>query len=421
MILSSMSRILREPTDEGGGGGGTGNPNPPAQTGGLSSDQQKIANAVNKVAATQTPATNDVPKPAATARPVRPVGATRPSAALLETEFKVEDDAPEDLRETPTDNGQQQLQQQKKDDGTPQQTQQPQKKADATKTVPQQKATTTTVSVKPGDAKGSDKGFDYNGFTEDEVKLLKQMSNPAREYTAKVIREHRELKNGQPQAFYQHPEGYTLLPEYRKIGEDIDFASRELTFWKQQLINIRQGKDWHMLTGFDAQGNPMVRGPMKPTDEHEIDVNNAVQVMMGTLQQYNQRRDQLKQGYSEQIKKDDAVLQAERAARFAWVNDPKQLDETISIPGVGEVPLKKIGEDFEQLFAPYHRSSPLMGLCKDMFIALQIYGANIRGLQSQLDGGKKLATDAAEMEPSPETVNAEGGKGDLVFDMKDMP
>lgn len=396
---------MRDPAGQDGNGQPPPQQTQPNNDKGLTSDQQKVAAALDKVAAAQ-------PEPAvkSTQPKIHKTIFTAPPNAVLEKDFKLgEDDATIvdekvepviKVEDTNKDNtkgkeGQQQTQQQ----------------------PPPAKSTDVKVDVKV-----QPKPFDYTGFQPEEIAHLKQMSNSAREFTAKAIRDLSALRNQAPDLYFQHQEAYTLDPHYKELNTTIDFMGRESEHWKQQLLAIRQGKPWMMLEGYDDKGQPILKGPFKPTDESDIMVGNALQIVSGQLGQMQQQKAGYGQQYQQRIKQDNAVLDAERANRFEWVKDPAKLEEKVDIGGkVGEVSIKQIRDDFKGLFASYHRGNPVLEMAADMFVALQIYGSRIRELEGSNQHQKRVAQDVLSGEPNMETQAANGKSEKMDFSVEGLP
>jgi hypothetical protein len=380
---------------------------PPAPQ--LTPDQQKVAKALSntpegKAAAKALP--DGVDKISVMPKIHKTIFTTPPGELIEKGEFKIDDGSPEDLqpegetRQTPEADGTTKAGDKKVETAKPEATTKPPE----TTPPPAEKKKTTDVVV---DTKGT-KGFDYTGFQPEEVTMLKQMSNPAREFTAKALRDFAKLRSEQPAAYYQHPEAYRLTPEFVSRATDYEYATREQQFWRQQLIQIRAGKPWNGISGWDEKGNALLTGPFKPNDEAEIDVSNVLQNVTNQAGNIQGELRGLQQNFAKRIQTGAAILQAERAKRFEWVNKPELLEETIPLPDVGDTKLKAIRDDFKQLFDTVHHNNPLMELCQDMFVALQVYGARIRALEGENQHEKTIREDVTRMEPSPETAAARG-------------
>lgn len=379
-------------------------PSSPPDSGGLSADQQKVRAAVDKIAAAQPPsdAAKQPPK-------IHKSIFKAPPDAVLEKDFDVEPAVVGDT--TPTvkieDTNKSNIH---KDDPAP-------KKVDAVKPVTPPPPKTTDVKVKPSDAKP----FDYSGFAPEEQVVLKQMSNQARDFVAKNLRELNELKNRKPELYYQHENAYVLDPQYKELETTLGYVAKESQHWKEQLLKIRKGQDWMMLEGYNEKGEPILKGPFKASDEADINVSNALQVLTGEHNKMLQQRAGFGQQYQQRVKQDNAVLDAERAARFEWVKDPAKLEEKVDIGGkVGEVTIKQIKQDFKGLFASYHQGNPVLELASDMFAALQIYGARIRELEGTGQHKDRIKEDILNSEPNMETNKGEG-KAEVEFNTEGLP
>jgi len=97
---------------------------------------------------------------------------------------------------------------------------------------------------------------DYSGLPENVVPLFKTMGNDAFNTlkpfyleATKAQAELAELKKnppiaqagGIPETYYEHPEAYTLTPEYNQAATAANEAQLVLEHWREQLDNVRQG------------------------------------------------------------------------------------------------------------------------------------------------------------------------------------
>ncbi len=411
--------------DSGGGGSSTST---------LTPDQQKIADATAKIAATQPPSGKPVM--------VKPIMAMKAPAALLEKDFGIDADSPEDLRGEESGDTKVVVVDDKKI--TPEQKvgddkiielpkkeevkskgedkKEPEKKLD--KKVEDSKEKSGLIApVKKGEpSKAAPR--DYSEFAPEEVAVLKEMSNPAFEFTQKSLRELKALRTQQkPDGYLQHPQGYMLSPEYNAEMQKAQSAEFEAGHWKAQLLNVRQGKPWTPLMGYDNSGKPVYGNQVKPTDEAEIDITNVMNYAMQVAGESKGRISALQQGFKQRVDSDMQNIQQERAKRFAWVADPKQLEEKVDVGnGIGEVPIKQLIGDFRGLFGAHHQSNPLLDVAADLFVALQIYGQRLRAAESETRVEKKLKEDIVTAEPNLEGGgDGKGVKEELVFDTADMP
>lgn len=412
MILQNSSKPLREPASGDQGSPGTGT---------LSPDQQKIAAAVGKVAAAE-PAEGDKPKGAAAPRPVRSVIAT-PPAKVLEGDFTSDDD-PEVV---PDDKGTA-----KKVDDTKAKAEADAKaakeKADADAAAKLKADDTNKGQIKVGDTAPKPGLRDSAvtllkelGYTEEEA--LKQMSNPALELTTKALKELKDLRGKKPESYLQHPNAYILQPEFEQTAIKAQRIEAESLHWKQQLLAIRAGKPWQTIKGYTKDGEMVLDGPFKATDEAEVDVQNAFNYSIQEAQNQKAQLNQLQQTFTGRLKADADAIQAELAKRFEWVADPTKLETKIEVDGIGSVPIKKIIEDFKGLLPSYHHNNIVTEVAANMFVALQVQGKQIRELLQQVEKEKKLKKDVLTAEPALD--GGDGGKGktkdEMEFDTEGLP
>lgn len=80
-----------------------------------------------------------------------------------------------------------------------------------------------------------------------------------------------------PQSWHEHPQAFTLSPEYREISKTFNTATYERDFWQQQLINIKSGRPWQVLESYDRNGNPVLGQPKDPSPQDEVAIMGAYQ------------------------------------------------------------------------------------------------------------------------------------------------
>lgn len=224
---------------------------------------------------------------------------------------------------------------------------------------------------------------DYSGFSDEEVRYLKQMSNTAFDFASKQLREKKQLETEKNNIYLQNPDAYQLDPQFKTIREDVTFFSQERQHWQQQLMNIKAGKQWTELQGWDKSGNPVYSQPKEPTDLAEEEVRQRMLQADGLVRQASGSLQQLQQSYTQRIQQDTQQIREIQAQKFAWAADAKVLEHVINVEGVGDKTIGQIKTDFMSLLPPYHRTSLISDIAADMFVALQIYAAQVRELKAQ--------------------------------------
>lgn len=228
---------------------------------------------------------------------------------------------------------------------------------------------------------------DLTGFSEEEASHLRQMSNAAFEFTAKLIKEKKELEKSKDNTFLQHPDAYTLSPQYKELSSKTTLAQREGEYWTACLEQLEQGNPIRDLNGWNADGTPVLGTEYKPTTRLVEQVRLAMSNAYNIAQQSAKELQAYPQQFKTNIQKDLGTIQEERAKRFAWVADPKFLDYTLDMGDGNEVPIKEIRKNFIDWFPPYLQSNPATEAAADLFVAFRIQSLELE----QARNGQKTA------------------------------
>jgi len=266
---------------------------------------------------------------------------------------------------------------------------------------------------------------DYTGFTDDEVKRLKSMSNEAFDYMAPILKQRKELEALKDTSYLQHPQAYTLHPEYQKVQAEAQYARTEAQAWQEQLVKIKQGEEWSPLVGVDPKTGKFIYGDKRqPTVQDEEMVRLSMTKCMQHGQNAEDQIRQLPNQFQSIVQRDLTGINQERAKRFDWVANPELLKHELEIDGVGKKQIADIRNDFIGLFPPYQRNTPGVDVAADLFVAMQIYATRLK----QAEGGKAIAEtlkkEATRVEPSGsirprKTANSKFGVTE--FDLEGLP
>ena len=254
---------------------------------------------------------------------------------------------------------------------------------------------------------------DYTGFTDDQVKILKSMSNEAYAYVAPILKAPKQAAAAPAnQHFFQHPQAYVLHPDYQRITSEGQYADAEANAWMEQLVKIEGGEEWTPLIGVDQKTGKFIYGDAR---KPSIQDKEAVRSSMMRCQQVSQgAKAQLQlmpQQFKQQTDNDLQLINGERAKRFDWVADPKLLDFEMEIEGIGK---KKVGDtrnDFVSLFPAYHRQTPGVEVAADLFVALQVYAQRLKESEGNAAVQQTLKEEAKRVEPTSSTRQKSGAKG----------
>jgi hypothetical protein len=118
-------------------------------------------------------------------------------------------------------------------------------------TPPEPKAETTTQQ-----------GRDYNNLPDEVVSVLKKLPNQTYNAVREQLPKWYEAFKKQaeiPKHYTQHPEAYKLDKQYTQVQNDLETDRFEVGSLKNALIAIKQNKAFDLLTGYDAQGEPVFK------------------------------------------------------------------------------------------------------------------------------------------------------------------
>jgi hypothetical protein len=280
------------------------------------------------------------------------------------------------------------------------------------KVTPETKgATEKKEIVKPIVPPAKTDEFDYSGFSQQEVVNLKNMSRQSRDYTANLIKQNKELAGLKDSTYLQHPEAYTLSPEYQENVTKVNRALTEGQLWERALLDIRAGKEtYQQPIGINEKGQIVLSEPVKPTDRDDIRISNNIMACNQAATQSRNTLQGLPQQFKQRIDQDLQTINQVQAERFSWVADPKILDYTVEVPGLGEKKLGDIKSEFKGMFPVYLRNNIAVDVASNLWITMQIQAAELRQAQQ----GKQIAEiqkdEIRRGEPSSSAHDGDKGK-----------
>lgn len=208
------------------------------------------------------------------------------------------------------------------------------------------------ASPKEGDnTSGSPKSNkrDYSPFDPDEVKALKKLPN--REFSlvapllAKYKTERTELvdlrtKNtellgqlagkGIPQSWYEHPQAYTLTPEYGQIASTYNRLSTEQAHYQQQLELAAAGEEWTYITGYQKDGTPLYSSPIAGGPKAQGALMGILSQAGSKMEHLNGRAQSIREGFNHRHQSDIQGLHNAIDQEIAKLNpELKPKDEAV--------------------------------------------------------------------------------------------
>jgi hypothetical protein len=129
-------------------------------------------------------------------------------------------------------------------------------------TKPSDKPVEEQKTETPTNQTTTQQGRDYSNLPDEVVSVLKKLPNQ----TYNAVREQLPKwydafkKQGEiPKYYTQHPEAYKLDTGYTQIQNELETDRFEVGALKDALISIKQNKPFDLLTGYDAEGNPVFK------------------------------------------------------------------------------------------------------------------------------------------------------------------
>lgn len=148
---------------------------------------------------------------------------------------------------------------------------------------------------------------------------------------AKEADELRERVSQQPQFFYEHPEAYQIMPEYRQLNQDIQYIGFEQQHLADQLVKIKRGEAWQELKGYDSRTGQPVFEERKANADGTVDYVSETRVsqelnklaMIGA--QKSQQLAQFQSGYQQSVQRAQSDLAEINKRLFPKLEEPDKL------------------------------------------------------------------------------------------------
>ena len=260
---------------------------------------------------------------------------------------------------------------------------------------------------------------DYAGYSADEQAVLKQMSNPAFEFTSKLIKKAKELEPLKDAHYLQTEDGYMLTPEYKSLAADAYYAETEGQYLMQCLEQIGLGNKWRPMTGWTKAGEPIFGPEREPTAIEAEKIRVDLSKISGIAQQAQAKMQVLPQQFRQRIQQDNQMIQQEQEKLFEWVKNPAILDSKVPVGGGVEHTIREMKENVKSMFPSYHRNSVGVEAASNLFVALKIYAAEIMDLRKQLEVTTIKKEEAINQEPKGDKKTGTNLKKGKVFEIDD--
>lgn len=262
-------------------------------------------------------------------------------------------------------------------------------------------------------------GRDYSQFEPQDVELFKKLPNhlfnamkdryaqvkEIATQNAKLTERIKQIESGAlPDSYVQHPQAFTLSPEYTQAAQLHNQAQFEVGIVEKAINAIEMGLPYQVLTGYDAQDNPVFRTVQPKLDKDgnallDIAAKNSY---MRVLQQIDRKRE----GAEQQMQSVKAQFGAMRGAQL---NEFKQM-QAQTFP-VFEKPEYKqqIDATVAQLPAYLRHDPAVAQFCARGSMLINALHAKVKELQGAQAVSKTISADRRAAGPSPSVLASAGG------------
>lgn len=228
---------------------------------------------------------------------------------------------------------------------------------------------------------------DYTGIAEADVPMFQRMSNEAYEKFRPIYDQHKQLttENAQlkeqvakggtagqlPPSYYDHPNAYTLTPEYNQAVLESQEAAAVLEHWRTQLDEVRNGAQEYQTLVRDPRTGQILLGAKIPVDmRSQSQLENIFMNANSQANQYQQKIGVIRDGFARTHQAAIKDLSDYEKAFFSPYED-------------GKHPLVPAIKDTLNQMHPAFRSNPLAP-----FVAKSIVTINALLRQLQTNGQK---------------------------------
>ena len=155
--------------------------------------------------------------------------------------------------------------------------------------------------------------------------LFRKMGNDSFNHVKEIIKQQAELKtqleaakkavappnpNAIPPSYYEHAEGYTLLPQVKQAQQTAAQANYELKHWETQYLKIKAGEDWQDLD-IDPKTGQYVTTNKTASPQAELNILGYMQNAKAVLSEQSGYVNQVKSQWAQQH---NQVMQGFKAA-----------------------------------------------------------------------------------------------------------
>lgn len=238
------------------------------------------------------------------------------------------------------------------------------------------------------DVEPEDKSFLSKMHTSAAKHFVTKIKSLRNELAAKTAQLKKVEDGGLPLDYYNHSEAFRLHPEYGKIQSNVDFANRELNFWREQLISIESGKDFYLFDGVDDQGNDILRGPFKPSPRAKVAIQDAQMRVNQALSSEQVKLQQLQSGFKKEYDGAAGVIKNALQQKMGWLLQGDVDKTMLTSAGPDGKPVQRSLGDLTKEFVSHipavYQQHPVTEALVTVFKAFQVLGSKYVTQAAQL-------------------------------------
>jgi len=239
---------------------------------------------------------------------------------------------------------------------------------------------------------------DYSGLTEAEVPIFKRMAGEAFDVLKPILLEYKQLKaeaakpkekaeNGLPDSYFEHPEAFTLSPEYKQLSSLAEEARVIKDHWRRQEINIKRTGKFQGLTRDAKTGSLELTEPKDADENDELNVSNYADAAREQYTKHATKLDSLTSQFKDKHNKDIAIVKGWEEQFFPGFEDEKH-------------PTKELQKQIIEALPKSLRSNPVTKLLSKVGSANAMLMAENKTLKAELNKIKGIKSDSNQAPPN---------------------
>lgn len=250
---------------------------------------------------------------------------------------------------------------------------------------------------------------DYSVFEETERDLLKKASNEVFAHLSKELPRLRAIEkqakeaqqNGMrlPDSLAQHPNAYTLSPEFVQVSQELKYLTFEENHWTEQARRAEAGEREVFDLAYDAQGNPKFTA-IALTAENisgiKVGLSKNINQTVASKQQYTNAATQIQQTYGTRWNKASETL---REAEEKYFGAYKAADN----------PRAKEIAQFKQLLPSEFQQHPLANTVAKLYAYILDGSAAYKKLEMEVNATKQIQQDRTAAGPTASAATGSSG------------